>query len=137
MSTIKCSNCSSENFPTNNFCGECGTELEFAQSAKKDKRDVFILIAIITLFGNAIWWFLLNVMSEIYGYEIYDTMYYLSRLVEFASFGAMIFLGLAITKPSMRVLGIVFISVYMLIHLYWFISGLIDHFSYEDFDYDF
>ncbi|MDX2361621.1 MAG: zinc ribbon domain-containing protein [Crocinitomicaceae bacterium] len=134
MPTINCTKCSNPNDVEANFCSECGVELGFS-APTSDRRNKFIFIVITILFASALYWYILNILSEMTEYAIYDTAFYASRLIELMTMSTAVFLVLAMKKSSLKVVGLVFAIIYLIIRLYWFIDYLIEHFSVDEFEY--
>ena len=86
----KCTNCNQSNSTNANYCSNCGTSFNF-NTQKKGKGDKLIFATVLILSGVTLYWLLLDRISDFTSHEIYDSLYYLNRLLDLTWVG-MIFL---------------------------------------------
>jgi len=130
----KCTNCDQSNSTTANFCSNCGTSFDF-DSQKKRNGDKFVFLTVLIFTGTTLYWLLLDRLSDFTGYEIYDSLYYLNRLLDLAWVGAIFLLVFAIRSKPLRTAALVLVIVYACVRLYWIIDSIIIDFSDAPVDY--
>lgn len=129
-SSIECPNCHSPNAHGSNYCSSCGHHLGAGQTVS-DKKDQLLIISLFILIGATFFWLALDLLAKVAGYEIYDQVYFLNKLVNLSTIAAVFMLAFAVRSRSMRPIMLVFAIVYALIRLYWFVTQIIADYTYE------
>jgi hypothetical protein len=130
----KCTNCNQSNSTNANYCSNCGTSFNF-NTQKKGKGDKLIFATVLILSGVTLYWLLLDRISDFTSHEIYDSLYYLNRLLDLTWVGMIFLLVFSIQSIPLRTASLILAIVYACIRLYWLIDDIIGDFSYDAVDY--